>query len=141
MTSLDLQLSRICEDSGASLHDADFYMVLLRRIWRILEETAKINSRVANLKGKYRKLYQKIKIRDHFEHKDKDMIVPSDKELLVKTGVLSKESKGNIQIQICLVKGKDSISIISGARSWDIKNDHQIFCELIKEFIKLFPFD
>jgi hypothetical protein len=50
------------------LHDADFYFILLRRLYRIVEEEAKINSRVANLKGQYRDLYPKIHIRDHVEH-------------------------------------------------------------------------
>lgn len=34
------------------IHDVDFYVIILRRIFRKIEDVAKEDSRVANLKGK-----------------------------------------------------------------------------------------
>ena len=71
---LEFQRSRILPFDYKNLkanpgHDADFYMVLLRRLYREVEELSKIDSRVANLKGTYGKTVKKLKIRDHYEHK------------------------------------------------------------------------
>ena len=68
---LDFQRERILEfspdnetNSPKPTHDADFYMVLLRRLYRRIEAAAKHDSKVANLKGKSSELCEKIKIRD-----------------------------------------------------------------------------
>ena len=71
---LDFQRNRIFEfshNNGPEIpkptHDADFYMVLLRRLYRCIEKEQH-DSRVGNLKGKFNGIHKKIKIRDHYEH-------------------------------------------------------------------------
>lgn len=137
---LELQLLRISAPSNDSaVHDAGYHMILLRRLYREIEERAKCDSRVANLKGKNKELCQKIKMRDDFEHgveKDAQM----DKEILVGLGILCKESAGNFRIQTSIFKKGDSISIISGKIIWDMLLDHQAFLKMINEFVSFYPF-
>jgi hypothetical protein len=137
---LELQRSRICASSGISaVHDAGYYMILLRRLYREIEEIAKCDSRIANLKGKNKGICQKIKMRDDFEHGvEKD--VQLDKEILIDLGISSKESSGNVRIQTSVYKKGDSISIISGNILWDMSQDHQIFLKMVTEFVSLYPF-
>lgn len=96
-------------------------------------------SRVANLKGKNKGLYQKIKMRDDFEH-DVKKGVQLNKEILNGLGIICTESYGNVQIQTSVFKKGDSISIISGDVIWDMSQDHQFFLKMITEFISLYPF-
>lgn len=137
---LELQRSRICASSGISaVHDAGYYMILLRRLYREIEEIAKCDSRIANLKGKNKGLYQKIKMRDDFEHGVEEE-VQLDKEILIDLGIISKESSGNIRIQASVHRKGDSISIISGNILWDMSQDHQTFLKMVTEFVSLYPF-
>lgn len=137
MDGLEIQRSRIYDPAGK--HDAGYYMIFLRRLYREIEETAKSDSRIANLKGKNKHLYPKIKIRDDFEHNvEKDLQI--DKKILVDRGIISKDSDGNIQIQTSLSRKGSSILIISGDQCWDLEKDHQDFCEIIEKYLKLYPF-
>lgn len=140
VNALELQHSRICASSGMSaVHDAGYYKTLLRRLYREIEEIARYDSRVANLKGKNKALYQKIKMRDDFEHGvEKD--VQLDKEILIDLGIISKESSGNVRIQTSVHKKGNSISIISGDILWDMSQDHQAFLKTVTEFVSLYPF-
>ena len=99
MDGLELQRSRISASSGISaIHDVDYYMILLRRLYREIEETAKSDSRIANLKGKNKYLFLKIKMRDDFEHNvKKDAQI--DNKILIDRGITNKESFENIRIQ------------------------------------------
>lgn len=135
---LELQRSRIYE-SLSIVHDAGYYMILLRRLYREIEEIAKCDSRIANLKGKNKDLYKKIKMRDDFEHGvEKDAQL--DKEILIDLGIISKNFSGNIRIQTSVHRKGDSISLISGNILWDMLRDHQIFLKMVKEFANLYPF-
>lgn len=137
---LELQRSRICASSGISaVHDAGYYMILLRRLYREIEEIAKRDSRIANLKGTNKGLYQKIKMRDDFEHGVKKD-VQLDRKILIDLGIIGRESSGNVQIQTSVHKKGDSISIISGDVVWDMSQDHQIFLKMVTEFVSLYPF-
>jgi hypothetical protein len=137
---LELQRSRIYASSDISaVHDAGYYMILLRRIYREIEKMAEHDSRVANLKGKYRNLYPKIKIRDDFEHTVKKM-AQIDRKTLIELGITCKESSGNIFIQTSVCKNADSILIISGDNLWDMSCDHQAFLNMVAEYVKLYPF-
>ena len=71
VVALDFQRDRVLSGGSSALPagvcptlDADFYMVLLRRLFRRIE-AVQHDSRVANLKGKFPDLHRKIKIRDH----------------------------------------------------------------------------
>lgn len=135
---IELQRSRICAFQTA-VHDAGYYMILVRRLYRKIEEKASCDSRVANFKGKHKGLCSKIKMRDDFEH---DVInnLQLDKETLVGLGIISKESSGNIQIHTSVHKNRGSITIISGNIQWDMKQDHQAFLKMIEGFVNLYPF-
>lgn len=132
---LDFQRKRILEwnfknnFNGINVnHDADFYMILLRRLFRRIENIARRDSRVANLKGKFSYLYKKIKIRDHFEHEIDYKKIP---QIYPGSGI------------ICIggvVINKTNPHIISGDQKWLLNEDHENFKELLKEFISFFPF-
>ena len=131
---LDFQRERILEGSPENEtfgtpgpgHDADFYMVILRRLYRRIHETAKHDARVANLKGKFSALCKKIKIRDHYEHEvdlEKLPVIPPGFKIL--TTVLINPTKPRI---------------MSGDMEWLLKDDHEEFNKLLGRFVKLFPF-
>ena len=68
LNSLEFQRERILntphkelwEKKISPVHDVDFYVILLRRLFRQIENTATYDSRVANLKGKNTDLVKKI---------------------------------------------------------------------------------
>ena len=134
---LDFQRERILKSSpeneafstpGAG-HDADFYMVLLRRLYRWIEAAAKHDSRVANLKGKSSALCEKIKIRDHFEHfepeADYEKIPQITPGIIVVGGVVTNDTNPHI---------------ISGDQKWLLNEDHEEFKNLLGRFVELYPF-
>lgn len=139
---LELQRERIFSPLPTKLraspvHDVDFYVIILRRLFRQLEEIARKDSRIANLKGQYRDLAQKIKIRDHFEHKvDGETIQPIDVSSLP-PGTISAPAGANIRISTSLM-GRD---IISGNLTWNLDGDHMAFVELITKFSNFYPFN
>lgn len=128
LATLDFQRDRIFQDpinpqDVRGVHDADFYMVLLRRLYRRIEKTARHDSRVADLKGRHKELYKKIKIRDHFEH-----------------GVdVSKFTQNIIVIGGLVINGEQS-HIISGDQQWFLYKDHNQFKELLNTFVQLYPY-
>lgn len=107
-------------------HDADFYMVILRRIYRIIESLAISDSRVANLKGKHSGLFCKIKIRDHFEHE-----IDYEKLPFISPGV---------KVSCCVIINKSSAKIISGDKEWHLNNDHNQFIKVVEEVQNLYPY-
>jgi hypothetical protein len=113
------------------LHDADFYFVLLRRLYRIVQSEAKANSRVANLKGKYQDLYDKVKMRDHTEH-------PPGWEKL-QDDFPSLHPGSAIKVVWSIIVNKDGVFITSGDQRWDFDKDHKRFLELFKKFLELQP--
>lgn len=134
---LKLQRSRIYEATGIyAVHDADFYIVLLRRMYRDIEETASSNSAVANLKGQHKEFLLKIKIRDDFEHPPE---TPSkaDKKILLEKGIINEESTGEFVIQTSIIRQNESILIVSGKNHWDLEDDHKQFLKLFEKFIDL----
>ena len=131
INALQLQHSRI-HTQRTKVHDADFYMILLRRFYRKIEKNATSDSRVANLKGKYKNLCIKIKMRDDFEHgvkKDNQL----EKKQLIDLGIINKKFSGTVQIQISVLKN----SIVSGNIRWNLTKDHQTFVKMMKEFVSL----
>jgi len=133
--AIDIQRERIFDDAKQTRkmpdgvrpnHDADYYMVLLRRGYRKIEEIAKVDSRVANLKGKYLGLYKKIKIRDHFEHG-------------VNFDNFPEYSLG-IKIACGVVINEKQSHIVSGDQQWFLNDDHEAMRKLSDELIGLFPF-
>jgi|GEM_PF-2615561 len=105
------------------VHDSDFYMVILRRLYRTLEKQAKINSSVANLKGKYQHLYKQIKLRDHYEH-DIDMAnFPTTPQVF--------------KIITSVVITKNAPKIISGDKEWNLNKEHEEFILLMNQFLQI----
>lgn len=109
-------------------HDVDFYFILLRRLYRVLEEKAREDSRAANLKGKYNNLYAKIKIRDHSEHWIDWKKFPS----------ISPGSP--IKVKLSVIINKSGNFVQSGNQKWDLEKDHKLFVELFEKLTKLYPF-
>jgi len=133
LNRLDFQRSRILSYNAwmdPSIpnvnHDADFYMVLLRRLFRNIEKTSRYDSRIANLKGRFERLYKKIKIRDHFEHDIDIKDIP--------------EYSKNIKIMCSVVLNNTNPHIVSGDQIWTLNEDHDSFKTLVEQYIKLFPF-
>lgn len=131
IVSLDFQCDRILQSSSIQnngvkpTHDADFYMILLRRLYRRMED-AQHDSRVANLKGKFDGLHKKIKIRDHFEHEvDFDNFPQYSPGIFIVGG---------------LVINGDQSHIVSGDKKWFLFADHDQFKTLLSDFVKLYPF-
>jgi len=129
---LDFQRERIFEffpnnkaNSPNPTHDADFYMILLRRLYRRIED-AQHDSRVGNLKGKSQELHKKIKIRDHFEH-----------EINLET--FPQVAPGFTVIGGVVVN-QTNPHIISGDQKWLLNEDHEKFKDLLMEFVQLYPF-
>ncbi len=143
LCSLELQRQRIYSSqqiavsAGASpVHDVDFYSVLLRRILREIEEAARYDSRVANLKGKNSALFKKIKLRDHFEHGlDQENVKPTLISDLPKGTIFSPDSE-SIKISTSLLNDQ----ITSSGLTWHLKSDHQKFIEVAQDFSDLYPF-
>lgn len=129
---LDLQHKRIFEfspnndpDSPKPTHDADFYMVLLRRLYRQIEDEQH-DSRVGNLKGKFEGIHKKIKIRDHFEHEiDYETFPHITPGVMVVGGLVINETNPHI---------------VSGNQTWLLNEDHKKFKNLMLEFANLYPF-
>ena len=105
-------------------HDSDFYLVLVRRLYRQIEKDSKTDSKVANLKGKYQSLFAKIKIRDSFEH-DEDLNL--------------KDSPIKVSRSLIILKqdNKLSVKIQSGIHQWDLESDHNLFIQAVKEHASL----
>lgn len=105
-------------------HDLHYYFVMARKIYGFIQEAAKNNSKVANLKGnkKYRDLYKKVKIRDHYEHPPRD---------LDKFPSISPQLKTIRSVAV----NKNEIVIHSGDQTWNMSTDHKRFRELIGEFL------
>ena len=144
LNSLEFQRKRILntphkelwEKKISPVHDVDFYVILLRRLFRQIESTATYDSRVANLKGKNIDLVKKIKIRDDFEHGiDLENLLPVDVANLP-AGTISAPLGANIKIATSLMNDE----IVSGALKWSLNKDHQSFVQLMVEFVKLYPF-
>ena len=138
ISGLDLQRVRIFNYS-TKIHDVDYYTILLRRAYRIIEYYATKDSRVANLKGKNKNLLKKIKLRDHFEHEVKSESRLSNKKLS-DFRIVSPDSHLNINITTSIVQTNNSFSILSGDIIWDLSEDHLAFIKILDEFIKLYPF-
>lgn len=104
--------------------DSDFYFVLIRRLFRQIEEESKTSSRVANLKGKYKDLFKKVKIRDSFEHDEdlnlKDSLIKVSRSLII----LKQNNELSVKIQ-------------SGIHKWDLTVDHDLFIKAIREYALL----
>ena len=133
---LEVQKTRILNLPN-KIHDADYYTILLRRGYRIIEDEASKNPQIANLKGKNNNLFNKIKIRDHFEHNAKTKSELSNKELN-NFRIVSAGSSLNINIRTSIAQKKDvSISILSGNITWDLTKDHQSFIKILEEVAKL----
>ena len=98
-----------------AIHEADYYMVLLRRIYREIEKLTRHDSEVANFKGRNINLVKKIKIRDHFEH-----------------GVDFSKINGSFKIVTSIMDNK----IVSGNFVWNLQEDHQKFIEMINDMLK-----
>ena len=129
---LDFQRERILKvfqnndsEKPGPTHDADFYMILLRRLYRRIENEQH-DARVGNLKGKFNGIHKKIKIRDHYEHninyKAFPQITPG---ITIIGGVVINETNSHI---------------VSGNQKWLLNEDHKKFTDLLLEFAKLYPF-
>lgn len=147
LRGLEFQKSRIfnqadSREAGISpVHDADFYVILLRRLYRRIEKSASCDSRVANLKGQYNTLVGKVKIRDHFEHGvdlDKMPIADLSDIPAIKNSIASQIA--NIKIVTSVFINKNSAKIVSGSFQWDLYKDHNAFNKMVQEFSVLFPF-
>jgi len=137
--SLEFQRERIfskiflqAKERISPVHDVDFYLIILRRLYRQLEDIAATDSRVANLKGLNKDLLKRIKIRDHFEH-------GINFENLSPVG--TREFPGvkigsNVKISTSLL-GR---LIVSGDLYWDLDKDHIEFVRVINEMIAFYPF-
>jgi hypothetical protein len=138
--SLELQRSRIYDASNLNiLHDVGYYMTLLRRAYREIQQSMKFDSRVAYLNGLNKELFKKIKMRDDFEHGvEKDDQV--DRETLIQLGIVSKESSGTIRIRTSVFTTRGHVLIISGKIIWNMSLDHQSFLKIFQEFIDFYPF-
>ena len=129
---LDFQRDRIFKHTVSSKlgpnHDADFYMILLRRLYRRIEKVAKYDLNVKILKKRYSNLYKKIKIRDHFEHRDEF----GNRKV--------KQYSQGIKVNCGIVINNTNSCIISGKSKWFLSIDHDKFKEILKKFVMLFPF-
>lgn len=145
LNSLEFQRERIFNTSHKELfkkkvspiHDVDFYVILLRRLFRQLEDVATYDSRVANLKGKNTVLVKKIKIRDGFEH-----VVDLENMQLTDVANLPSETISaplgtDIKISTSLMNNH----IVSGDLMWDLGDDHIAFIKLMNDFSNFYPFN
>lgn len=115
------------------VHDVDYYVIILRRMYREIEKIARTDSRAANLKGKYRKLVENIGIRDHFEHGVDFEKLPSSEPMNTPNAKIGS----GVKIATSLFGN----NIISGSFTWDLKKDHESFLELVEKFVELYPFN
>jgi len=105
-------------------HDADLYFIIIRRLYRQIEDDSKTISKVANLKGKYKDLFKKIKIRDSYEHNE-DLNLPSSNFKIVNSVMINQAS------------GKITMKVLSGIYEWDLTVDHEQFLKAFSEYIRL----
>ena len=131
--NLDFQRKRILEpfdinnpERPSPGHDADFYMILLRRLYRRIENEQH-DSRVANLKGKFKGIHKKIMIRNDYEHGvDLETFPHAAPGIIIITGLVINDTNPHI---------------ISGNQQWLLNEDHEKFKKLLSEFAKLYPFN
>jgi len=145
LNSLEFQRERILNTSHeefrkkkvSPIHDVDFYVILLRRLFRQLEDVATYDSRIANLKGKNTSLIKKIKIRDDFEHGVDLENMQSIDIASLPSGTISAPPGTNIKITTSLMNNH----IVSGDLKWDLEDDHIAFIKLMNDFFNLYPFN
>lgn len=142
--SLEFQKQRIFQVPSIAIHslhvspvhDVDFYLILLRRLYRQLEKISKYDSRVANLKGKNSALTAKIKIRDHFEHGlDLQQLPVSSTK-----GLPGVSSDSGLKIATSVFINQKDAFIVSGSFRWDLHKDHEQFIKIMGEMIKFYPY-
>lgn len=140
---LELQKMRTLkpEEGVSPVHDADLYMVLARRLYRDIEKAARADSRVANLKGQYKTLLEKIKMRDHFEHGFDVETLPSADGIqpdILKGTIAGAIANVKIATSVFNINGK--VNIVSGDSNWDLDADHSALVEVVGKFASLYPF-
>lgn len=106
-------------------HEADYYFVLSRRAYRIMELLQQRESSVANLKGKNSNLLSKLAIRDLSEHWEGwDKFPPMSPNSSIK-------GKNNFTIN------KDSLVFQSGSLEWDFYKDHTSFIQVLNDVLEI----
>ena len=107
-------------------HDMDYYLILARRLYRLVQNLAKEDSKTANIKGKkeYRNLYKKLKMRDHSEHPPRDFS---------KFPSITLGSPIKAIHSIAVSNGK--VVIFSGDQTWDMDEDDTRLVGLVREVI------
>ncbi len=124
------------ERKVSPVHDVDFYLIILRRLYRYIEKISSSDSRVANLKGKNKDLFTKIRIRDHFEHGvNLEELSPTLISNLPH-GTISAPPGSSVKITTSLMNNV----IVSENFQWDLNIDHDSFIKIIEEFTSLYPF-
>ncbi|KKS13853.1 MAG: hypothetical protein UU70_C0006G0007 [Candidatus Yanofskybacteria bacterium GW2011_GWA1_41_6] len=130
---LELQRKRILQ---GSLHDADFYVLILGRIYRYIDKLSKTNSKIANLKGQNLTLLSKIRIRHYFEHEDGisiDKFPSTDTSNIPGIKSTVAAAIANIKVVNSVFINGDKALIVSGDCQWDLNHDHLALIELINK--------
>lgn len=106
--------------SWISGHDIDFYFILLRRLFRKIDEDGETNSEIEELKEENEELFEKIRIRDSYEHdrdfNPEDSVIKISKSLIINT-----------------INGTLSIKAQSGIHRWNLTEDHNDFIEALRK--------
>ncbi len=114
-------------DTGSSImgHDADYYFILARRTYRLLELLTQVDGKIANLKGKNKALLAKLKIRDFSEHWE-----GWDRFPTINSGSI-------IKVSMEFKLNKDEIVLTSGNLEWNFIQEHARLIEILNEVLEL----
>jgi len=134
---LAMQISRINE--LFNVLDADIYIIILRRLYREIEDCSS-DARIAKIIRQNKSLFEKIKIRDHFEHNIETKKSQLYKNRLAEIGI-NCDSGASVNIMTSMFRKSDTIVIVSGNIEWNLQNDHKKFLEIIEMFVILYPFN
>lgn len=122
-----------------STHDADFYTIILRRVYRKIDKLAKELPEINKIHSENSEFFEKIRIRDHF-----DKMESSNWEDVEKIGESNVDHLKTFQNAIFPAIAKVIIlpmvienKIISGPYEWDLEIDHTKLLKITNDVIAI----
>lgn len=132
---LELQKERILTIPHRGVHDADFYTMILRRIYRRFGLLGARNKEIARILDKDKVYFNKIRIRDDFDKPEK-----VSKERTIEIKKLPKgfiHGEGQVSMFTSVLIKDDNAFIVSGEFIWNLNEDHKKLLSIVDKVINI----
>jgi hypothetical protein len=118
-------------------HDADFYTILLRRVYRKINKLGEEITNIKNIRDENKSFLEKIWIRDHFDHVEADNWEVIKELGPSKVGHLEayKNSIVPMIANVTIVASVIEDKIISGPYEWDLEKDHAQLNKIVEDTV------